>query len=63
MAEFTGRLLLHFADSDVIPFDPRDYSPALQKGVADLKKIFDANSDTKANNVTTGMTGHLPSPL
>ena len=53
VAEFTGRLLFQFADSDIIPFDPRDYTVALEKGVADLAKIF-GQKGTAKYNVTTG---------
>ena len=53
VGEFTGRLLFQYADSIVIPFDPRTYTQALQKGVDDFKKIL-ATTRASANNVTTG---------
>ncbi|XP_065051514.1 N-acetylated-alpha-linked acidic dipeptidase 2-like [Rhopilema esculentum] len=40
VGEFTGRILLQYADSELVPFDPRDYATALQKGVDDIKKVF-----------------------
>jgi len=52
VGEFTGRLLLQYADAIVIPFDPRTYTQALQKGVDDFKKIL-ATTNATANNVTT----------
>ena len=53
VGEFTGRLLLQYADSIVIPFDPRTYTQALQKGVDDFKKLL-ATTNATANNVNTG---------
>lgn len=52
VGEFTGRLLLQYADSVVIPFDPRDYTPALQRGVNDFKNVLD-KTNASAYNVTT----------
>jgi len=52
VGEFTGRLLFQYADSIVIPFDPRTYTQALQKGVDDFKKILGTTS-ASAYNVTT----------
>ena len=49
VGEFTGRLLLQFADSMVIPFDPRDLTPALELGATNLKAVLPSNV-----NVTTG---------
>ena len=54
VAEFSGRLLLQYADAMIIPFDPRDYTPALQRGVDDLKNVFKMKSTGKFN-VTTGI--------
>ena len=53
VGEFTGRLLLQYADSVVVPFDPRDYTPALQKGVNEFKALL-TKTNAKAHNVTTG---------
>ena len=59
VGEFTLRLLLQYSDSVVIPFDPRDFTPALQKGVDDFKALLDSTS-ASAYNVTTGKsTSHL----
>ena len=54
VGEFTGRLLLQYADSELVPFDPRDYATALQKGVDDIKKVF-THRAVQSNVANTSM--------